>query len=422
MYTESKNEELKREFSKESTLKTICAYANYHDGVIYIGVGDDGKTIFPIPNIDEERLRIENIINTSITPRPFFNITKEENGQILKISVSKGKDGPYYCENKTYMRQDTSTVAVDGANLTRLILRFKNLSFDEIEIQNEDLDFEYLKSELASVLGISNISNQVFITLGLMKNGKYNNGALLLADNGEVKQSYIDIARFGLDTNSFGDELQLKDQSLLKQYNDAYIYFTGMYQPYQVIEGMRRVTKYPIPIEAFREALANAVVHRDYLYKSGVQIAMFDNRIEIRSPGGLPEGVTEEMYYANLSSEPRNPILADVFKRLGIVEKWGTGVKKIIDNYKKENSHPSFKIEQTQITVILPVLNYDYTLLETNRAIMAYLGAFPNSPRSDIEEALKIEKTTLIRKLNELLKDGEIISNGRGPTVTYNIK
>ena len=84
MYTESKNEELKREFSKESTLKTICAYANYHDGVIYIGVGDDGKTIFPIPNIDEERLRIENIINTSITPRPFFNITKEENGQILK--------------------------------------------------------------------------------------------------------------------------------------------------------------------------------------------------------------------------------------------------------------------------------------------------------------------------------------------------
>jgi ATP-dependent DNA helicase RecG len=195
-----------------------------------------------------------------------------------------------------------------------------------------------------------------------------------------------------------------------------------MYQPYQVIEGMRRVTKYPIPIEAFREALANAVVHRDYLYKSGVQIAMFDNRIEIRSPGGLPEGVTEEMYYANLSSEPRNPILADVFKRLGIIEKWGTGVKKIIDNYKKENSHPSFKIEQTQITVILPVLNYDYTLLETNRAIMAYLGAFPNSPRSDIEEALKIEKTTLIRKLNELLKDGEIISNGRGPTVTYNIK
>ncbi|HHU21646.1 MAG TPA: AAA family ATPase [Acholeplasma sp.] len=422
MYKENKNTELKAQYTT-NVLKTVSAFANFHDGRIIIGIHDDGTTIEPITNIIQEKLNIENAINSEIKPIPNYEIRiiKEKEGDILEINVYKGEDGPYYYKHHAYMRQDTSTIQVDAPNLNRLILKFKNMSYDQVDVENLDLNFAFLERELKNIQGISKLSKDVLITNQLFQNGKYNNAALLLSDNGNAIQSYIDIAKLSLDSNTFYDRLILSNQSILKHLDDAYNYFLQNYPPYDTIEGLKRVTKYSVPQESFREALTNAIIHRDYSYTNGIQISFFDNRIEITSPGGLVDGIDENNFIDG-PSIPRNPIIANLFLRLKKIERFGTGIKRIIESYEKENSKPSFIIKKNQITVVLPVLNYSYSLLEANKAIIAYLQAFPNSPRAEIEEALKIEKHTLIRRLNELISKGKIESKGNGKSLTYNVK
>ena len=421
-FSESKTVELKEKFTK-SLLKTVSAFSNYHDGTIYIGVKDNGEIVGHI-NHSQERIDIENIINTTITPKPFFDLNTMEidNKYILEIVVYKGDNGPYYYQNTAYMRNDTSTVPVDGSNLTRLVLISKNLTYDQLKVSQSNLSFNYLEQKMHSVLNITDINQAVLTTLGLFIDKTYNNCALLLSDNGSVSQSYIDIARFKLDTNTFLDRKRFENQSILKHFDQSMTYFQTQYPSYQTIEGIERTTKEQVPLVAFREALSNAIIHRDYLLNSGVQISMFENRIEIVSPGGLPEGMDEEQYYRGLTSLSRNPIISNVFFRLNLIEQFGTGIKRILDSYKRYKVKPSFDIQKYQIRIVLPVTNFDYTKLEKKEAILSYLHAYPNSSRQSIENSLKIDKSTLIRRLNELDEQGLVSKSGNGPSTTYYCK
>jgi ATP-dependent DNA helicase RecG len=418
-FHESKNVELKEKYTK-SLLKTVSAFSNFQDGYIYVGINDQGEVV-GLPKIHDEKMVIENSINTTITPKPFFdmNILEFDGKKTLEIKVYKGDNGPYYYHNTAYMRNDTSTVPVDGSNLTRLTLNSKNLTYDQLKVSQSNLSFNYLKEKMSSVLHITDINQAVLTTLGLMIDKSYNNGALLLSDNGILNQSYVDIARFKLDINTFLDRKRFENQSLLKLFDQSMTYFQTLYPSYQTIEGIERTTKEQVPLVAFREALSNAIIHRDYLINSGVQISMFENRIEIVSPGGLPEGMDEEQYYRGLTSLSRNPIISNVFFRLNLIEQFGTGIRRILDSYKRYKIKPSFEIQKSLIRIILPVTNYDYSKLEVKEAILSYLHAYPKSPRQNIENSIKIEKSTLIRRLNELDEQGLISKSGKGPSTVY---
>jgi ATP-dependent DNA helicase RecG len=418
-FSESKTVELKEKYTK-SVLKTVSAFSNYHDGTIYIGINDQGDVV-GFSRVDEEKISIENSINTTITPKPFFdmNILEIDNKKILEIVVSKGDNGPYYYQNTAYMRNDTSTIPVDGTNLTRLVLNSKNLTYDQLNASQTELSFNYLKEKLSLVLNIKDTNKAVLTTLGLYSGKNYNNGALLLSDDGNMSQSFVDIARFKLDIHHFIDRRRFEHQSLLHYFDQTMNYFQAHYPPYQAIEGIQRTTKEQVPLIAFREALSNAIIHRDYLLSSGVQISMFENRIEIVSPGGLPEGMDEDQYYRGLTSLSRNPIIANVFFRLNLIEQFGTGIKRIIDSYKHYKIKPSFDIQKSLIRIILPVSNFDYSKLEKREAIVSYLHAYPKSSRQSIEDAISIEKSTLIRRLNELDELGIVSKIGNGPSTIY---
>lgn len=421
-FSESKTIELKEKFTK-SILKTVSAFSNYHDGTIYIGVRDDGAIVGNVNN-SQERINIENTINTMITPKPFYDLNTIEidNKSIIEIVVYKGDNGPYYYQNTAYMRNDTSTIPVDGNNLTRLILKSKNLTYDQVASNKAELSFDYLKSKLKAVLNIDDVNLAILTTLGLYGENSFNNAALLLSDNDKLSQSYVDIARFKFDTNTFLDRKRFENQSLLEYFDQAIQEFQIRYSSYEIIDGKHRTSKELIPFIAFREALSNAIIHRDYLLNAGVQIAMFDNRIEISSPGGLPEGMDEEQFYKGLSSLSRNPIIANIFFRLKLIEQFGTGVNRIIDSYKMYKLNPSFEISTSQIRVVLPVTNFDYSKLESKESIIAYLKAFPKSSRQSIEDAIGMEKSSLIRRLNELDAQGVIYKSGNGPSTVYSCK
>lgn len=197
--------------------------------------------------------------------------------------------------------------------------------------------------------------------------------------------------------------------------------FNKYYPNISIVSVPKRIIREQIPYGAFKEAILNAIIHRDYLLNRGVQISMYDYMIEINSPGGLPEGISETVYLKGDTPIPRNKVLASVFFRLGIIEQFGTGIKRIINSYNKTKEKPSFIIDAYQLKIILPVVDYEYDKLSEKEGIIAYLRAHPNSSRLEIENKLKIKKDALLRRLNSLIEEKIIQKSGSGANTNYHL-
>lgn len=421
LFQEDKHTELKQSYSV-NIMKTISAFSNNEGGKIIIGIKDDGE-IVGVGNSTQSKLNLENSINDLVSPVPNYDldIISVEGKKLLVINVYKGKDVPYFYKSMAYTRKDTSTTPLDRLELKRLILKGKNLSYDQVSSSEESLSFKYLESEFKKRAGINTLGKNNLASIGLITDDKYNIAAELLSDEG-VSNSYVDIAKFKLSNDVFEDRVYINNKSLLEQHDIAIKVFNIYYKPHEIVRKTRREVVEPVPLEAFKEALNNAIIHRDYLQQGGIQIAMYDNRIIITSPGGLPEGVSEEVYLSGQVSKPRNPLISFVFFRLGLIEQFGTGIGRIVDAYNNTNVKPSFIISENFIRVVLPVIDYDYSLFNDKDAIVAYLLANPHSTRSDIEKYLKIEKHSVSRRLNELVESGLVLKYGSGPSTNYSAR
>ena len=351
-------------------LKTVSAYSNFGDGEVLFGVNDDG-TICGIENIEQVCLDIENKINDSISPKPDFELEIDDTEKMIRLIVREGEYKPYLYKGKAYRRSDSATIEVDQAELKNLVLEGSNLSFEEIDSGENDLIFEELTSKLKEKLELSVVSEDVLRTLGFFaKNRKYNNAAALLSD----KNSFygIDIARFGNSINEIMDREIISGVSILKQYETA-IHMIERYYQYEKISGIERKTVQLIPENAYREAIANALIHRDWSMNAHIRIAMFPDRIEIKSPGGLPKGLTAEEYENGEISFLRNPILGNVFFRLKYIEMFGTGITRIKYAYKDARIKPKFAITDHVISVILPVLSDKYNVTNDEEKVIKAL-------------------------------------------------
>ena len=280
------------------------------------------------------------------------------------------------------MRTDTSTVPMDVKTLTKIMLNSENISFDELEHYHQSLNFKQLEKALRDSLGLEKVNESTLITLGLKKDGRFNHAAVLLSDENDIKNAYVDIAKFKISTDQFVDRIKLERNSLLKYYEDLLDLFNKYYPPLSIVSVPKRVEQEQVPYAAFKESILNAIIHRDYFIDRGVQISMYDYMIEINSPGGLPDGITKEVYLSGGTSIPRNKVLASLFYRLGIIDQFGTGIKRIKNSYRHTDEKPSFVIDENQIKIILPVIGYEYHKLNTEEAIITYLKAHPFSKKS----------------------------------------
>ena len=414
-----------REQGDDGFLETVSAYANYNDGRIVFGVRDDG-TIIGISDEGKLRLQIENKINDSITPRPRFIMKREEiDGKVLLVLfVLKGKNPPYYYNTSTYKRADTSTAPVDRSEIRELVLTGADQSYDQLISQETELKFTVLEEELKRIIRLQRFSDDTLRTLGLVVNDEYTRAAELLADENNNSRSATSIVRFGKTRSEFMDRKDLKNQSLLTQYQGALAMFDTWYAPYEEVVGFRRIQRIQIPREAYREAIANALVNRRYDINGSVQVAMYEDRIEIISPGGLPEGMSETAYLYSQISIPRNTVVADVFHRLHIIEKFGTGIDRIRDEYAGFSSQPKFKITPDFIQVVLPVINYDSDSQEPNfdESILLLLSEKGDLSRTEIEKHVGFKRSRVLKGLKQLLDDGRIEMLGSGRSARYRIK
>ena len=399
-------------------LKTVSAYSNFGDGEILFGVNDDG-TICGIENAEQMCLDIENRINDSISPKPDFELKVDESKNVIRLFVREGEYKPYLYKGKAYRRSDSATIEVDQAELKGLVLEGSNLSFEEIVCEEKELSFKELTVKLMEKLGVSVVSEDVLRTLGFFtKDRKYNNAAALIADKNQFYG--IDMARFGNSINEIMDRETISGVSILKQY-DAAVNMIKRYYQYEEISGIERKVVDMIPENAYREAIANALIHRDWSMNAHIRIAMFSDRIEIKSPGSLPKGLTAEEYENGEISCLRNPILGNVFFRMKYIEMFGTGVTRIKYAYANARIKPKFTITDHVISVVLPVLSDKYNVTADEEKIIRALEKGVLLSSSEIVKYSGFTKAKTLRLLDALKEKGYVKVSGNGRGTKYSV-
>lgn len=412
---ESRFLEFKSEVSN-SFLKTVSAFANIGTGTIKFGINDDGS-ICGITNIEKTCLDIENKINDSIKPNPNFKFELDHNNKTIDLIVYEGLNKPYLYKAKAYKRNDTSTIEMDHLELQRVILEGKNMYFEELPYDGK-LEFNYLRKIFKEKLDIE-LNNDIFKTLGLIdKNGNFNNAAAILADQNNF--SGIDIIKFGDNINEIMDRGTLDGKSILEQYDFAFDYYNKNYV-YEIIDGPERKVIHKIPENAFREALANALVHRTWDDTPNIRISMLKDRISITSPGGLLSSVSKEEYLNGQVSKLRNPIIAHIFFRLKMIEMFGTGILRIKDLYKDLPVQPEFKIYDNSIKVELPTIDSRLNVTKDEKTILDYLTKVVHATSGDIVIGTGLSKDKVLRLMKNLINNGYVNVSGVGKATKYSI-
>jgi len=409
---ESKELELKSTITN-TFLKTVSAFSNYNTGKIIFGVDDNGK-IIGLENIEELCLDLENKINDNINPKPDFRFIKDTKKNIITLIVEEGFNKPYLYKGKAYKRNDTSTVEVDRIEFNRLTLLGLNQYYEELKARKQNLKFEVLTKELEEKLSLKNFSKDVLKTLNLYDDKiGYNNAAELFADSNTF--SGIDIAKFGKNIDEILDRNLFVNISIISQFQKTLEVFNRYYK-YEQILGSERIEKELIPEKAFRETIANALIHRTWDVNSNIRISMYENKIEVSSPGGLPSGISEKEYLNGQISQLRNPILANIFFRLKYIEMFGTGIRRINESYKDYAIKPAFEIFENSIKITLPIITTKLFLTTDEKIVMDILekGAILSS--GEILQMTEFKKDKLNRLLKKLIQKNyiDVIGNGRG--------
>ena len=259
---ETKYVEYKKEYTK-SILKTVSAMANYHDGYIVIGIDDDSNVV----GVDDTRavkLNLENAINDNILPRPYYEILEEnkDNKIIIILKVFSGEHTPYLYDNKAYKRMDTSTVPTNKIEYENLILKGRNICYDALIYEGKNIYLNNLNYKLRNRLGVGVLTDDILKTLGLMNGEKYTIAAALLSDKNPINNSGISLVRFDSDFGlNIKDKMILRNVSILEQFDKAIEFYHKHINSSEVIKGVYRETIEEIPLVAYREAIANAIVH-----------------------------------------------------------------------------------------------------------------------------------------------------------------
>ena len=292
-------------------------------------------------------------------------------------------------------------------------------AFDGEKIEHINLNFDYVTA-LFDELGKS------FDIIGLdfKKNeeDQYNNAALIVSDNSPFvsKLAVYD----GLDTLTFKDKKKFAG-SISKQIDDV-IQYINLNNRVKINFGHngRRIENYSYPIDAVREAVMNAFVHRDYTMTSDIKIELFDDRLAISSPGSLPDGLTIEDIKQGANAK-RNPILINALDKMDYIENYGSGIRRTYSLYKGFKRQPELNATHNLFTVVLYNRNYKLNSMALNDkmiGIVEYLNDGKYATRQEVQDALELQKSYTAELIANLKKAGIVDSEGRGPATKYYLK
>ncbi len=424
---ESETIELKEIYTPDLK-KEVVAFANSSGGIIYIGVQDNGE-ITGLENADFVMKQISNAVRDSIRPdvSMFTNIelVKREEKNIIKIAVHQGTKKPYYISDKglkpsgVYVRSGTTSTPASEDAIRMMIKMTDGDSFENNRSLIQELTFTSLNREMA--LRQLEFSQVQMKNLGILTGDDiYTNMGLLVSD--QCKHS-IKFAVFqGTDKLLFKDRKELTG-SLFDQLIDAFKTIDFYNSTKATFHELLRTDERDYPEDAVREALLNAIVHREYAFSGSTIINLYSDRLEIISLGGLVSGMSIEAAMLG-ASQPRNEKLAGLFYRMKLIEAYGTGISKIISCYKGLPIQPRFENVEGAFRVILPN-THAHSLNEAEERYLPVLRLFGKQKditRNDVEEALGVGTTQAVNTLKEMLSKDLIKKVGSGRLTRYIIK
>ena len=359
---ESINIEYKVEMPKKSEkyMKTVVAFANGRGGRIVFGVDDKTLNIVGMnpDTIFQTMDAITNAISDSCEPKIYPDVTLQsiDDKTIIVVEIHPGPMRPYYIKNKglvdgTYVRVAGTSRHAEGYMLKELILEGQNRYFDNepceyLEINEDDIKDLCDKMKKIAIentwndeekAAIRDVTKNILITWGILKedNGKIipTNAYALLTGKMQI-QPTIQCAVFKGKTRAYFVDRREFSGPIQYQVQLAFQYVLEKINMGMQIKGIYRQDVYELPINSVRELIANAVAHRNYLEPGNIQVAIFDDRLEVTSPGMLLNTVSIKKMIEGYS-RLRNPAIANAFAYMKIIEKWGTGIPRILRECKE---------------------------------------------------------------------------------------
>ena len=423
--------------------KEVIAFANTNGGVIYVGIDDEGNVV-GLDNVDEEYTRITNGIRDAIMPdvTMFVRFTLQEN-KVVRIAVSEGSNKPYYLKAKglkpsgVYVRQGSSSVPASPDQIRRMIKDSDGDVFEEMRSMNQDLAFDSAEKTFAKY-GVA-FGLDKYRTLGIVRNGLYTNLGLILSDQ---CLHTVKVAVFGDDAKTIFKDNKEFGGSVFEQLEGAFDYLMLCNRTVSEIKGLERVEKQDYPEAALREALLNALVHRDYSFSGSIIVNVNEKEIEFISLGGLLPGLSPDDIRSGIS-QPRNKALAEVFHRLRLIESYGTGIRRIFGLYSECPLQPRIEVTPNTFKIVLPNMNvassvvYDSSVSANNpfvserpapyttgqmQRIVDFINEKGKITDPEIEALLGLKKTRAFTIAKRMRDMGLIEAVGRGDGKVYVLK
>lgn len=435
----------------KEAMQTVCAFLNSdHGGVIIFGVDDKGRilgqevTDDTITKLSAELKKIDPFVKNDIQ---YVAITDKLKAIVLRIS--SGDKAPYNYDGRPYIRNQATTSRMSKEDYEYLYYlqnphRWENITTSKFQITNLDGNrikevvkmaiFEHRMPETAARLSVS----EVLKKMNLVIDHKITNAAIILfCKQSKIKlmQSTLQLARFkGVDKKEFldtkfiqGNAFDLYDQAM------DFLHFNLPISARIESGKQSRVETPAIPYSVLREAVTNALVHRDYSHEgSAITIAIYTDRVNITNVGSLPKGVNIGQLSREHTSVQRNPLIAHVFYLCGKIEKWGRGTLDMINDCKAAgNPAPIYEEVGNSFSVTLPlrepihqkekITNKEHPNITTRQRKILDLLKENSLSRQQIMKKLRVavSERTIQRDLFFLEKEGLIKSNGQSKAMLW---
>jgi ATP-dependent DNA helicase RecG len=429
---------------RDDYLKWICGFANAGGGVLVLGRDDEGRAV-GLPNARRLLEELPNKVRDLLGIAVDVNLQREAGKETVEVHV-EGHPNPINFKGEYYYRSGSTIQALRGAALDRFLLRKHGRTWDGAPLPGvavKDLDVEALatfrrlarKSRRLAEGVLEESDHNLLEKLHLVA-GDYLTRAATLIFHAEPWRffggSSVKIGYFENNVDlRYQDEIEggllLQVEQIVELLNTKYLRAWIRY------EGLQRIEDRPVPVEALREAVLNAIVHKDYASGIPIQIGVHPDRLMIWNPGRLPEGWTVDKLLGKHASIPYNPDIAGVFFRAGLIESWGRGIERILTACREAGTPPpEIEIEETGLAMVFPFLPEHRTAVgeaeagerwierlgerlgdrlgerlgETERAVLLRIHSDPRISTRILAEEIGVSTTAIDKTLARLREKG----------------
>lgn len=417
----------------KSWLKSVSAFANGVGGSLFFGITDE-NTVRGVENPKEMIAAISDLIKTRIDPTPIFRLIPHEIDSVivLELQVSKGQFTPYYYSadgNKiAFVRSGDQSIPAPSYILNELILKGLGQTYDAIltNERKDDYSFTYLTSKYLSMAGVR-FEREDYESFGLADGDLLTRGGLLLADSNKLRQCRVFCTRWN-GTDKVSEETVLADLevsgSLLIQLDRAMAFFEDNTKRSWRKQNGDTVYESEYDYEAVKEALVNAIVHRDYnIVGAEVVLNIYNDRIEITSPGGMYSGKkVPDTVESVMESKRRNPVIADLFHRMHLMNRRGSGLANISNRtnalfgggrhvrFRSDDEFFVVTIENARFSAKGTVVGGEtaHSRKDIEELILTEMRGNPRVSVTQIGERVGLSRSTVLRAIKTMTERGEL--------------